>query len=137
MMKSANIKILRERPELSLVFVSFADVSSVPSLFKYIARRVIRNLNAETQHEMKSLYKEESLNLRRDQTISHIIPDWEGIGWAKMQVGEKDRQGYYCWVIKDGKVITVIHEGMKHISKRYMDSILNNFSVSRTGVAIK
>ena len=126
MMKRANINILKKRPDLNMVFVSFADLSAVPRLFKNLARRVIRNLNVDTQRELDLLYKEESLNLRRGQTVSHIIPDWEGIGWTKMGVEEKDREVYYCWVIKGGRVVAVFHEGMKNISGRYMESILNN-----------
>ena len=112
--------------DLNMVFVSFADLSAVPRLFKPIAHRVIHNLNVDTKRELDLLYRKESLNLRRGQTISHIIPDWEGIGWTKMGVKEKDREVYYCWVIKGGRVVAVFHEGMKNISGRYMESILNN-----------
>ena len=127
MMKSANISVLKKRPDLNMVFVSFADLSAVPRLFKSFARRVIRNLNVDTQHELDLLYKEESLKLRRGQTVSYIIPDWEGIGWAKMQVEVKNQEFYHCWVVKDGRVIALFHEGMKNISKRYVESILITF----------
>ena len=137
LMKSANIEVLKKRPDLNLTFVSFADVSAVPRLFKGIALRAIRNISVETKRELNLLYKEESLNLRRDQTISHIIPDWEGRVWIKMQVEVKDQQGYYFWVVKDGRVVALFHEGMKNISKRYVDSILKNFSFSQTDVTKK
>ena len=127
MMKSANISVLKKRPDLNMVFVSFADLSAVPRLFKSFARRVIRNLNVDTQHELDLLYKEESLKLRRGQTVSYIIPDWEGIGWAKMQVEVKNQEFYHFWVVKDGRVIALFYEGMKNISKRYVESILITF----------
>ena len=129
MMKHANIEILKKRPDLNMVFVSFADLSAVPRLFKPIAHRVIHNLNVDTKRELDLLYKEASLNLRRGQTVSHIIPDWEGIGWAQMGVDVEDREIYRFWVVKNGSVIAMFHEGMKNISVCYMDSILNNFEV--------
>ncbi len=120
-MRVAGLDALRKRPHLKFAYISIADVTSVPRLFKGVAQRAVRYINRSSNRELLQFYKENRLVPRNGAIVSHLIPDWDGQLMAKFGIKNADK--YQCWIVVDGRVVAALPEGTDRIVQRYLETV--------------
>ena len=120
-MRLAGLQALRANPDLKIAYVSVADVTAVPRLFKGIARKAISYVNESSNEEFVAFYKEHKVVPRKDAIVSHLIPDWDGQIMGRL--GIKNAEKFKCWIVSGGKVVAALPEGTSRLVESYTEAV--------------
>lgn len=120
-MEPANLTLFKHQPNLRMAYVSIADVTSVPSLFHGIVRRVIKSVSQSAHKKLAQTYRDHNLQLGQAQRVLHVVPDWRGDHLARF--GLDDAEKYTLWIIHKGVVVAVFNEDHPDLKARYVSAI--------------
>ncbi len=117
-MNNANLDLYKKYPNIEIAYINFADVSSVPRLFRRIVEPILRKINKNADAKMKKMYSEAGINVDPQKTKFHLIPDWDGLYLEKFGISSADN--YYCWIENKGVVVAALHEPTAQIASKYL-----------------
>lgn len=115
----AGIIVAQKHPDRAVAFINFADVTTVPRMFRGIVEPILRRINQNSQQKLEKTYAEKKIALDPAKTSFHLTPDWDGAYLAIF--GIADAKQYKCWIEYDGNVVATLHEGMPNIVDAYVD----------------
>ena len=105
-MRPAQIAATRAHPELRVVYMTFADLTSIPRLLRGMVRPVLEKTFENSNEDLAAAYRE--IGVEPDPAMVEFIfaPDWDG---AHLETfGLEDAKSYHCWIVADGRVVAVL-----------------------------
>ena len=121
-MEPANLTLFQLQPDLQMAYLSIADVSSIPALFRGLVGRIIRSISRSSREKLAKVYSDHNVSMEKDQQVFHLIPDWRG-GYLNL-LGLDDGAEYTLWVIHRGVVIAAFTEDEPALEQSYIDVII-------------
>ena len=114
----AQLAIVKAHPELRVANISFADVSSVPRLFRGVVQPILKGINARATKRLLESYQKANVTVDPNLTKFFLIPDWSGKYLKKF--GLEDAAVFRCWIVRNGKVVAVVDANTPHIEQTYV-----------------
>jgi len=102
-MRPAQIAATRAHPELRVVYMTFADLTSIPRLLRGLVRPVLEKTFEDSNEDLAAAYREIGIEPDPDKVAFIFAPDWDG---AHLEAfGLEDAKAYHCWIVADGRVV--------------------------------
>ena len=120
-MDPANLNLFKVQPDLRIAYVSIADVSGVPNLFRGVVSRMIKSISQSAHKKLAQTYQNHNITVSQGQRILHLIPDWRGDYLSRFGLSDGDK--YAFWIIHKGVVVAAFTEGAPDLKTRYVNVI--------------
>jgi hypothetical protein len=116
-MGPAQIEATRAHPELSVVYLTFADLASIPRFLRGMVRPVLNKTFENSNEELADAYRKIGVEPDPDKVEFVFAPDWDG---AHLETfGLEDAKAYHCWIVADGRVVEVLDASTPDLAARY------------------
>jgi len=102
-MDEAGPKAMLRYPEARFAFLSFADVTAVPEMFRTLVATAIAEVDKRSRKKMLESYQQRGVALDPNRAAFHLTPDWDGTWLNTFQI--EDAHLFYCWLVYQGRVI--------------------------------
>jgi hypothetical protein len=116
-MRPAQIAATSAHPELSVVYMTFADLASIPRLFRRVVRPMLEKTFENSNEDLAEAYREIGIEPDPDKVEFIFAPDWDG---AHLETfGLEDAKSYHCWIVSNGRVVEVLDASTPDHEARY------------------
>ena len=120
-MLQAQLQVMSQNPDMDIAFLSFADLSSVPSAFHSTARLAIELIDSFTKSEMEEMYEQVGVKLNPEKASFVLVPDWSGE--YIQQFGFSNATQFHCVIAYNNQVRAVVSEGHPNLIGTVVDTI--------------
>jgi len=116
-MSPAQIEATRAHPELRVVYMTFADLASIPRFLRGMVRPLLEKTFENSNEELADAYRKIGVEPDPDKVEFIFAPDWDGAHLSTF--GLEDAKAYHCWIVANGRVVEVLDASMPDLASRY------------------
>ena len=117
-MTDAGETVAQKNPKRRIVYINFADTKTVPRLFRYVAKSMLKNIDEKTVARIRESYQRAGIIDISEKLAFHVVPDWNGTYLETF--GLSDASTYRIWIVLEERVHAVLDGSDPDVKQRFI-----------------